>query len=118
MTACLSTVPEHHPILEVMTQAINRSTHAKVQSQFPLAEILRLMGLCRPQALETIDPKPLAPWRGQTFVRIEIEPDSETATAKEKASARRVMPGITTCWSTAQGSKTCDSNYEGKLEAL
>jgi ribonuclease HI len=51
------------------------------------------MDLRRLQALETIDPKPLAPWREQPFVEIEIEPDREKA--KESAATRRAMPGIT-----------------------
>ncbi|KAF4228839.1 hypothetical protein CNMCM8980_000121 [Aspergillus fumigatiaffinis] len=93
VAACLSTVPEHHPIHDVMVRARTRSTHVRAHSQFPLAETLRIMDLRRLQALETIDPKPLAPWREQPFVEIEIEPDREKA--KESAATRRAMPGIT-----------------------
>ncbi|GCB25482.1 hypothetical protein AAWM_08805 [Aspergillus awamori] len=49
------------------------------------------MDLHRLQALETIDPKPLAPWREQTLAEIEIEPNQEKA--KKNAAARRDMPG-------------------------
>jgi hypothetical protein len=93
MAACLSTVPEHHPIHDVMIRARTRSTHVRAHSQSPLAETLRIMDLRRLQALETIDSKPLAPWREQPFVEIEIEPDREMA--KESAATRRAMPGIT-----------------------
>jgi hypothetical protein len=58
------------------------------------------MDLCRLQALETINPKPLAPWREQLFIEIEIEPDREKA--KESAATRRAMPGIT-IFSNASG---------------
>ena len=45
------------------------------------------------QALEIINPKLLAPWREQPFIEIKIEPDWEKA--KESATTRRAMPGIT-----------------------
>ncbi|GCB25455.1 hypothetical protein AAWM_08340 [Aspergillus awamori] len=51
------------------------------------------MDLRRLQALETIDPTPLAPWRGQTFAEMNIEPNREKA--KENTAARRNMPGTT-----------------------
>lgn len=50
------------------------------------------MDLDRLQALETIEPRPLAPWRTPAFTEIDIEPDREKA--KDKTSARRAMAGI------------------------
>ena len=50
-----------------------------------MAELLRTMDLRRLQALETIDQKPLAPWRAQPFTEIEIEPDREKAQANALA---------------------------------
>jgi hypothetical protein len=51
------------------------------------------MDLRRLQALETIDPKPLAPWRVQPFTEIEIEPDREKAQAN--ALAKQSATSIT-----------------------
>jgi ribonuclease HI len=51
------------------------------------------MDLNRLQALETIDPRPLTPWRTPAFYEIDIEPDHEKA--KDKASARQRAAGIT-----------------------
>jgi ribonuclease HI len=83
-----------------MIRARTRSTHSKAHSQFPLAETLRIMDLRGLQALETIDPKPLAPWQEQSLVEIEIESDREKA--NESAATRRAMPG-NTIFSDASG---------------
>ncbi|KAI3047626.1 hypothetical protein CBS147353_11740 [Aspergillus niger] len=100
IAASLSTMPEHHPIHEVMDRARARSTHLGHHCYFPLAKTLRTMDLRRLHALETIDHTPLAPWRAQAFAEIEIEPNREQA--KENAAARRDMPG-TTVFSDASG---------------
>ena len=91
VAASRSTVPEYHPIHDVMARERTRSTDLGHHCYFPLAKILRIMDLHRLQALETIDPKPLAPWREQTLAEIEIEPNQEKA--KKNAAARRDMPG-------------------------
>ncbi|KAJ8147650.1 hypothetical protein LV162_008857, partial [Aspergillus fumigatus] len=54
---------------------------------------MRTMDLARLQALEKIDPTPLAPWRTPAFTEIDIEPDREKA--KENASARQKAAGVT-----------------------
>jgi hypothetical protein len=36
---------------------------------------MRMMDFARLQALEKIDPTPLAPWRTPAFTEIDIEPD-------------------------------------------
>ena len=64
-----------------MSRAKERSIYIGSGARFPLAETLRTMNLGRLQALETIDLKPLAPWRSQPFTEIEIEPDREKAQA-------------------------------------
>jgi hypothetical protein len=51
-----------------------------------------MMDLACLQALEKIDPTPLAPWRTPAC-EIDIEPDREKA--KEKASARQRASGVT-----------------------
>ncbi|BAE66183.1 unnamed protein product [Aspergillus oryzae RIB40] len=91
--ARLSTLPGNHPIHGVIVRAIARSSHIGSGQRFPLAETMRTMDLNRLQALETIDPTPLAPWRTQPFTEIEIEPDREKA--KANASARQAMTGAT-----------------------
>ena len=46
---------------------------------------MRTMDLRHLQALETIDPRLLAPWRTQSFTEIKIEPDREKAQAQALA---------------------------------
>jgi hypothetical protein len=104
--ARLSTLPENHPAHGVINQARARSTHIATGARFPLVETMQTMDLSRLQALETIDPRLLAPWRTQPFTEIEIEPDREKA--KEKASTRQVSEGIAV-FSDASGQR----NYLG-----
>ncbi|KAI9035843.1 reverse transcriptase [Aspergillus affinis] len=85
VAARFSTLPEDHPVHEVIKRAKERSTYTGSGARFPLAEKLRTMDLRRLLALETIDPKPLAPWRAQPFIEIEIEPDREKAQANALA---------------------------------
>ncbi|KAI3051268.1 hypothetical protein CBS147353_11612 [Aspergillus niger] len=54
-------------------------------ARLPLAETMRTMDLKCLQTLETIDPRPRVPWRVQSFVDIEIEPDREKAQAQALA---------------------------------
>lgn len=93
VAASLSTLPESHPVHGVIKRARTRSTHIGTGSRFPLAETMRTMDLARLQALEKIDPTPLAPWRTPAFTEIDIEPDREKA--KENASARQKAAGVT-----------------------
>lgn len=53
---------------------------------------MQIMDLARLQALEKINPTPLALWRTLVFTEINIEPDREKA--KEKASARQKATAI------------------------
>eukprot|EP00136_Aspergillus_niger_P005212 XP_001395701.2 reverse transcriptase [Aspergillus niger CBS 513.88] len=91
--ARFSTLPEDHPVHDVISRARVRSTQVGNRARFPLAETLRTMNLTRLQALERIDPRPLAPWRAQSFTDIEIEPDREKA--QTNALARAATPNIT-----------------------
>ncbi|KAI3033203.1 hypothetical protein CBS76997_11321 [Aspergillus niger] len=93
VAARFSTLPDDHPVHQVIRRAKERSTYIGSGARFPLAETLRTMNLGRLQALETIDPKPLAPWRSQPFTEIEIEPDREKAQAN--ALAQQSTTGIT-----------------------
>jgi hypothetical protein len=47
--------------------------------RFPLAEALKTMNLDRLNDLETMDPRPLPPWRTESFTEIENELDRESA---------------------------------------
>lgn len=98
----LSTLPENHPVHGFITRAKERSVHIATGARFRLAETRRTMDPRRLQALETIDPRPLAPWRTQPFTEIEIEPDR--AKAKEQARARRKSNDITV-FSDASGQR-------------
>lgn len=111
IAASLGTVPEHHPLHEVIARARARSTHLGHRCYSALAKTLRTMDLRRLQTLETIDPTPLAPWREQTFAEIEIKPNREKA--KANAAARRDMPG-TTVFSDASGQQ----NHLGAAASL
>lgn len=44
-------------------------------ARFPLAEALKTMDVDRLRELETIDPRPLPPWRTNAFTEIELEND-------------------------------------------
>ena len=78
-SARLSTLSDDRPIHEVMRRAKERSTYTRTGARFPLAKTLRTMNFGRLQALETIDPKPLAPWQNQPIAEIATEPDREKA---------------------------------------
>jgi ribonuclease HI len=103
VAASLSTLPESHPVHGVIKRARIRSTHIGTGSRFPLAETMRTMDLARLQALEKIDPTPLAPWRTPAFTEIDIEPDREKA--KENASARQKAASVTV-FSDASGQQS------------
>ncbi|KAI2937980.1 hypothetical protein CBS147321_7510 [Aspergillus niger] len=83
--ARLSTLPDDNPVRGIIKRAMERSTHVYTMARFPLAETMRTMDLKRLQNLETIDPRPQAPWRVQSFADIEIEPDREKAQAQALA---------------------------------
>ncbi|GAA93218.1 reverse transcriptase [Aspergillus luchuensis IFO 4308] len=85
VAARFSTLPDDHPVHGVISRAKERSTYIGSGARFPLAETMRTMDLGRLQVLETIDPKPHAPWRSQPFTEIEIEPDREKAQANALA---------------------------------
>ncbi|KAI2930363.1 hypothetical protein CBS147321_10551 [Aspergillus niger] len=87
-----STLPADHPVHEVIARARARRTHTGTGQRFPLAETMRTMDLSRLQALEIIDPNPLAPWRTSSFTEIDIEADPEKA--KASALTRQAMTEI------------------------
>lgn len=99
--ARFNTLPDDHPVRGIMKRAMERSTHIYSMARFPLAETMRTMDLRRLQALETIDPRPLAPWRAQPFVEVDIEPDREKAQAR--ALARQKSATSITVFSDASG---------------
>jgi len=61
-------------------------------ARFPLAEALKTMDVDKLNELETIDPRPLPPWRVNPFAEIEIGHDRETA--RERAEAARNTTNI------------------------
>ncbi|THC88516.1 hypothetical protein EYZ11_012034 [Aspergillus tanneri] len=98
--AGLHTLPSDHPIREVLERARKRSRNAVARFRFPLAQTIKTMNLERLDAVETIDPKPLAPWIPPAFAEIDIEPDRQKA--KEKAAALRATTN-TIVYSDASG---------------
>lgn len=75
----LHTLPRDHPIWTTLLRAQKRRNNVGSYARFPLAEALKTMDLDRLNELETIDPQPLPPWRGEAFAGVEIESDRETA---------------------------------------
>jgi hypothetical protein len=72
---------------------ISRSErHFSELRNVPLAEALKTMDLNRLNGLETIDLRPLPPWRVDAFAEIQIEPDREIA--RERAETVRFTSGV------------------------
>ncbi|KAI2734534.1 hypothetical protein DTO013E5_9920 [Penicillium roqueforti] len=90
--ASLHTLPRDHPIWDTLRRAQKRRNNIGSYARFPLAEALKTMDLVRLDELETIDPRPLPPWRAEPFTEIEIGSDRESAT--ERAGTVRSMSTI------------------------
>lgn len=91
--ARIHTLPRDHPVWTTLLRAQKRRNNIGTSARFPLAEALKIMDLDRLNELETIDPRPLPPWRANAFTEIEIEPDRETA--RERAETARSTSDIT-----------------------
>lgn len=63
----LCTLPRDHPIQDVVSRARRRRDNVGSQPRFPLAESMKTMRLEQLDRLETIDPKPMAPWKPPGF---------------------------------------------------
>ncbi|KXG45142.1 reverse transcriptase [Penicillium griseofulvum] len=100
--ARLHTLPRDHPIRGALSRAQNRRNNIGSYARFPLAEALKTMDVDRLNELETIDPRPLPPWRKDAFTEIEIEPDRETA--RERAVSAKDTSDIIV-YSDASGRK-------------
>ena len=90
--ARLHTLPLDHPIWSALQRAQKRRDNIGSHARFPLAEALKTMSLERLNRLETIDPRPLPPWRPEAFEEIDIEPDREIA--RERAGTVRSTSDI------------------------
>lgn len=75
----LHTLPRDHPIWSALARAQKRRNNVGSYARFPLAEALKTLDLGRLNELETIDPRPLPPWRTEPFAEIEAATDRETA---------------------------------------
>lgn len=101
--ARLHTLPRDHPIWSALSRAQKRRNNVGSYARFPLAEALKTLDIDRPNQLETIDPRPLPPWRMAAFTEIELELDRETA--REKAESARDRSDIVV-YSDASGRKS------------
>jgi hypothetical protein len=90
--ANLHTLPREHPIWNTLSRAQKRRNNIGSYARFPLAEAMKTMDLERLNELETIDPRPLPPWRLDPFVEIEVGSDREAA--REQAEAIRSTSDI------------------------
>jgi ribonuclease HI len=75
----LCTLPQNHPIQNVIQRAMGRTLRTEKSPQFPLVEAMRTLDLDQLRRLEKIDPTPPEPWRRSRFVNIEIETDGKKA---------------------------------------
>ncbi|OGE46524.1 hypothetical protein PENARI_c208G11671 [Penicillium arizonense] len=90
--ASLHTLPRDHPIWDTLRRAQKRRNNIGSYARFPLAEALKTMNLERLGEVETIDPRPLPPWRAESFTDIEFGSDRETA--REQADMVRSTSAI------------------------
>ena len=88
----LHTLPRDYPIWDTLRRAQKRRNNIGSYARFPLAEALKTMDLVRLDELETIDPRPLLPWRAEPFTEFEIGSDRESAT--ERAGTVRSISTI------------------------
>ncbi|KAJ5111881.1 hypothetical protein NUU61_001511 [Penicillium alfredii] len=100
--ARLHTLPRDHPIWNALSRAQNRRNNVGSYARFPLAEAMKTMDVDRLNELETIDPRPLPPWRTKAFLEIELELDRETA--RERAESTRETSEVVV-YSDASGRK-------------
>jgi hypothetical protein len=73
-------------------RAQKRRNNIGSHARFPLAEALKTMSLGRLDELEMIDPRPLPPWRTESFTEVVIGLDRETA--RERAETARITSAI------------------------
>jgi hypothetical protein len=66
----------------VLERTKRRVKRKKNHPKFPLAEAMRTMDINQLEDMETIDPRPLEPWRRPVFDKIDIETDREVAIGK------------------------------------
>ncbi|KAK9847341.1 Endonuclease/exonuclease/phosphatase [Penicillium brevicompactum] len=92
--ANLRTLPREHPIWDTLPRAQRHRNNIGSYARFPLAEALKTMDLERLSELETIDPRPLPPWRLDPFVEIDVGSDRETA-IEQVMAVRTIIRGIT-----------------------
>ena len=88
--ARLHTLPRVHPIWSALSRAQKRRNNVGSYARFPLAEALKTMDVDRLKELETIDPRPLPPWRTNTFSEIELERDREVAQERANFVHKRI----------------------------
>jgi hypothetical protein len=75
--ARLCTLPREHPLAKVIERTKRRVKNKKNHPKFALAEPMRTTEISELEALETIDPKPAAPWSKPVFDRVIVEPDKK-----------------------------------------
>jgi ribonuclease HI len=115
--ASLHTLPRDHPIWHTLTRAHRRRNNTGSYARFPLAEALKTMSVERLSEVETIDPRPLPPWRLDPFTEVEVGLDREAA--RQRADAIRSKSDIVV-YSDASGrdgqlgaaAVTIDNNLE------
>ena len=80
--ANLCTLPQTHPVHKVFERNKRRIQLKWKYPKFPLVEVLKAMDSQHIQALESMDPRPLKPWREPISDEIDIGTDREKATEK------------------------------------
>ena len=79
--ARLCTLPQYHPMAKVIERTKQR-VKRKSGLKFPLAESMKTLNVAELNDLETIDPRPSAPWCGSPLAQVEIMQDRDQALAR------------------------------------
>jgi hypothetical protein len=65
VVAKLHTLPQEHPVRNVLERAAKRAVAKGTAPRFPLAQAIKVSDITTIQALATIDPRPREPWSEQ-----------------------------------------------------
>lgn len=100
--ARLCSLPQDHPLAKVVDRT-KRRVKVKQGLKFPLAEVMKTLDIGKLEALETIDPRPTAPWLELPLQQVEIIQDRDQALAKAEDLGRDNQATIFTDASAKDG---------------
>lgn len=98
----LYTLPKGHPAREILDRAERRVAAKGTTPRCNLMQTLKTMDISKLRMLETIDRKPLKPWRVSDFQQISFARDKEDAERRLSEGARRPSTFVFTDASSRQ----------------